>query len=62
MIVRFAGGPLAGRVLSTSSAPWFGGWFPVADADWALYLPTHRAPATGVVLAEFRETGQRRSG
>ncbi|MFJ9149149.1 hypothetical protein ACIRP7_13975 [Streptomyces sp. NPDC102270] len=57
MIVRFAGGPLAGRVLSTS-APWPGGWLKGDGADWALYLPTHRDPANGIVLAEVQETGR----
>lgn len=56
MIVRFAGGPLAGRELETTDAPWFGGWLTTGDADWALYAPVHRDPVTGVVLAEVRVT------
>ncbi|MEU2448293.1 hypothetical protein ABZ588_32920 [Streptomyces althioticus] len=59
MIVRFAGGPLAGRELETTDAPWVGGWLTVGDADWGLYIPVHRDPATGVVLAEARVTTPR---
>ncbi|MEU3963303.1 hypothetical protein AB0F42_26435 [Streptomyces buecherae] len=60
MIVRFAGGPLAGIKLETTDAPWFGDWLTVGDADWALYVPVHRDPATGVVLAEVRVAVPRR--
>lgn len=51
MIVRFLGGPLAGRVLTTTDAPWAGGWLTAGDADWGLYVPVHHDPVTGVVLA-----------
>ena len=60
MIVRFARGPLAGRELETTGAPWFGGWLTTGDADWALYFPVHRDPVTGGVLAEVRVTVPRR--
>lgn len=60
MIVRFAGGPLAGRELETADAPWAGGWLTAGDADWGLYVPVHRDPVTGVVLAEVRVTIPRR--
>ncbi|GAA4119910.1 MULTISPECIES: hypothetical protein [Streptomyces] len=59
MIVRFVGGPLAGRELETTDAPWFGGWLTAGDADWSLYVPTHRDPVTGVVLAEVQVTTPR---
>lgn len=62
MKVRFVGGPLAGRVLSTSSESWPGDWLKVDGADWALYRPVHRDPASGVVLAEVQETGTAASG
>ncbi|MFB8415299.1 hypothetical protein ACFC63_07260 [Streptomyces albidoflavus] len=55
MIVRFAGGPLAGIELETTDAAWFGDWFPVGDTA-GLYVPVHRDPVTGVVLAEVRVT------
>ncbi|MEU8992896.1 hypothetical protein AB0C98_42070 [Streptomyces sp. NPDC048558] len=60
MIVRFVGGPLAGRELETGSGPWAGGWLTAGDADWGLYVPVHRDPATGSVLAEVRVTIPRR--
>ncbi|MEW2426146.1 hypothetical protein AB0911_37215 [Streptomyces nigra] len=60
MIVRLLGGPLAGRVLTTTDVPWAGGWLTAGDADWGLYVPVHRDPATGVVLAEARLTIPRR--
>ncbi|EST20343.1 hypothetical protein N566_28235 [Streptomycetaceae bacterium MP113-05] len=60
MIVRFAGGPLAGRELETTDAPWAGGWLTTGDADWGLYVPVHRDLVTGVVLAEVRVTVPRR--
>ncbi|MFJ6565652.1 hypothetical protein ACIQMV_38615 [Streptomyces sp. NPDC091412] len=44
MIVRFAGGPLAGRELETTDASWAGGWLTAGDADWGLYVPVHRDP------------------
>ena len=59
MVVRFAGGPLAGAELETTDAPWFGGWFTVGDTA-GLYVPVHRDQATGVVLAEVRVTVPRR--
>ncbi|MEV8334449.1 hypothetical protein OG275_00125 [Streptomyces niveus] len=55
MIVRLVGGPLAGRVLETTDTPWFGDWFMVGDTA-GLYVPFHRDPMTGVVLAEIRGT------
>ncbi|MFF7191135.1 hypothetical protein ACFZAR_39420 [Streptomyces sp. NPDC008222] len=58
MIVRLLGGPLAGRVLATTDAPWAGGWLTAGDADWGLYVPVHRVPVTGIVLAE--QSGCRR--
>lgn len=60
MIVRLVGGPLAGRVLETTGAPWAGDWFMVGDADWGRYVPVHRDAVTGVVLAEVRVTIPRR--
>ncbi|GAA2331559.1 hypothetical protein [Streptomyces cuspidosporus] len=60
MIARFAGGPLAGREPETTDAPWAGGWLTAGDADWGLYVPVHRDPVTGVVLAEIRVTTPRR--
>ncbi|WP_406729220.1 hypothetical protein WJ438_38245 [Streptomyces sp. GD-15H] len=60
MIVRLLGGPLAGRVLKTTDAPWTGGWLTASDADWGLYVPVHRHPVTDVVLAEVRVTIPRR--
>ncbi|MFF8919002.1 hypothetical protein ACF08M_38330 [Streptomyces sp. NPDC015032] len=60
MIVRLLGGPLAGCVLTTTGAPWDGGWLAAGDADWGLYGPVHRDPATGMVLAEARVTIPRR--
>lgn len=59
MIVRLLGGPLAGGVLT--DAPWAGGWLTAGDADWGLYVPVHRDPATGVVLVEARITNSRSS-
>lgn len=54
MIVRFAGGPLAGLVLPMSRNAYPGGWFRVGDGDWALY---HRVAedGQGVVLVEWQE-------
>ncbi|MFF7954084.1 hypothetical protein [Streptomyces griseorubiginosus] len=60
MIVRLVGGPLAGRELETSDAPWAGDWLTAGDADWGLYVPVHRDAVTGVVLAEVRVTIPRR--
>ncbi|MER5739970.1 hypothetical protein ABT117_30455 [Streptomyces sp. NPDC002262] len=60
MIVRFVGGPLSGRELETTDAPWKGDWFTAGEADWALYVPGHRDPATGTVLAEVQVTIPRR--
>ncbi|MGK4909474.1 hypothetical protein [Streptomyces albus] len=60
MIVRFLGGPLGGRVLTTTGAPWAGGWLSAGGAGWGLYIPVHRDPTTGVVLAEARVTIPRR--
>ncbi|WP_428933663.1 hypothetical protein [Streptomyces sp. ACT015] len=60
MKVRLLGGPLAGRVLTIADAPWAGGWLTAGDADWGLYVPGHRDPATGTVLAEVRVTLPRR--
>lgn len=48
------GGPLAGRHLLTTPGLWVGSWLTAGDADWGLYVPVHRDPATGVVLAEAR--------
>ncbi|MEU6662093.1 hypothetical protein [Streptomyces sp. NPDC046821] len=56
MIVRLVGGPLAGRVLETTDAPWSGDWLTAGDADWGLYVPVHRDPAAGTVLAEVQVT------
>ncbi|WP_030705873.1 MULTISPECIES: hypothetical protein [unclassified Streptomyces] len=56
MIVHFVGGPLAGRGLATTDDPWFGGWFTIKGAAGkALYVPVHRAPVTGAVMAEVNE-------
>lgn len=55
MTVHFMGGPLGGLVLGTTDAPWFGDWFTVGDTA-SLYVPFHRDPVTGVVLAEVRVT------
>ncbi|WFB11384.1 hypothetical protein LRS74_33425 [Streptomyces sp. LX-29] len=60
MIVRLVGGPLGGRELSTTPGAWAGGWLTAGDADWGLYVPVHRVPVTGVVLAEIRATAPRR--
>ncbi|WP_186831895.1 hypothetical protein [Streptomyces sp. ISID311] len=54
------GGPLGGRELSTDPGPWAGDWLTARDADGRLYVPVHREPATGVVLAEARPTVPRR--
>lgn len=56
MIVRFAGGSLAGRVLWTSWTAWPGGWLRPEGGDWSLYRPVHRDQASGIVLAEVQET------
>jgi len=53
VIVRLVGGPLAGRVLEATAAPWAGGWLTAGDADWGRYVPVHRDPATGTVPAEI---------
>lgn len=58
MIVRFTGGPLAGIELETADAPWFGNRFTVGDTA-GLYVPAHRDPATGTVLAEMRAVTSR---
>jgi hypothetical protein len=58
--VRVLGGPLDGRVLETTDAPWTGGWLAAGDAGWGLYVPVHRYPAAGTVLAEVRVTVPRR--
>ncbi|MDP9954342.1 MULTISPECIES: hypothetical protein [Streptomyces] len=43
MIVHFVGGPLAGRVLTTTDDPWFGSWFTIEGrTEWTLYVPVHR--------------------
>ncbi|MET7685767.1 hypothetical protein [Streptomyces sp. NPDC005423] len=60
MIVQLLGGPLAGRVLATTDVPWGGGWLTAGDGDWGLYVPVHRDPVTGIVLAEIRATAPRR--
>ncbi|MER5599884.1 hypothetical protein [Streptomyces sp. NPDC002265] len=60
MIVRFLGGPLAGRVLETIGALWAGGWLAAGDADWGLHLAVYHDLATGIVLAEARVTIPRR--
>lgn len=54
MKVRLLGGPLADRVPTIADAPWAGRWLTAGDADWGLYVPGHRDPATGTVLAEVR--------
>ncbi|WP_327321111.1 hypothetical protein OG735_00265 [Streptomyces sp. NBC_01210] len=59
MIVRLLGGPLAGIELETADIPWAGGWLTAGDADWGLYVPVHRDPVTGIVLAEFPAATQR---
>ncbi|MFD7479947.1 hypothetical protein ACFV8Z_49880 [Streptomyces sp. NPDC059837] len=56
MIVQLLGGPLAGRALKTTDAPWAGGWLTAGDADWGLYVPVYRDAAAGIVLAEARVT------
>ena len=61
MIVPFLGGPLAGRVFTTTNAPWAGGWLTAGDTDCGLYVPVHRDPETGIVLAEVRVTISRQS-
>ncbi|WP_237407814.1 hypothetical protein [Streptomyces sp. M2CJ-2] len=43
-------------MLKTTDVPWAGDWLTVGDADWGLYIPVHRDPATGIVLAEARVT------
>ncbi|MDQ0784515.1 hypothetical protein [Streptomyces sp. B3I8] len=53
-MVRLVGGPLAGRELEAPDAPWSGDWLTAGAADWGLYVPVHRDPATGTVLAEVR--------
>ncbi|TWV56753.1 hypothetical protein FRZ03_03580 [Streptomyces misionensis] len=55
-MVRLPDGPLAGGVLTTTHAPWAGGRLTAGDADRGLYVPVHRGPVTGVVLAEVRVT------
>ncbi|GHA70049.1 hypothetical protein GCM10010345_86860 [Streptomyces canarius] len=59
VIVRLLGGPLAGRVLETTDAPWAGGWLTAGHADRGLYVPVHGEPATGIVLAEIQATAPR---
>ncbi|MEU5541224.1 hypothetical protein AB0G85_02310 [Streptomyces sioyaensis] len=54
------GGPLGGRELSTDPGPWAGDWLTAGDADGRLYVPVHREPVTGVVLAEARPAVPRR--
>ncbi|MFE9454548.1 hypothetical protein [Streptomyces sp. NPDC006739] len=61
MIVRLLGCSLAGRVLETADTPCAGGWLTAGDADWGLYVPVHRDPATGIVLAEIWATVPRRT-
>ncbi|MFI7329676.1 hypothetical protein ACIBQ3_34185 [Streptomyces rubiginosohelvolus] len=57
MIVQFIGGPLAGLKLATTEDRWAGGWFSTEGAaEWTLYVPVHRDPVTGIVLAEARAT------
>ncbi|MFI2188729.1 hypothetical protein [Streptomyces sioyaensis] len=51
---------LGGRELSTDPGPWVGDCPTAGDADWGLYVPVHRGPVTGVVLAEVRPTVPRR--
>ncbi|KPI20059.1 hypothetical protein OV450_7769 [Actinobacteria bacterium OV450] len=60
MIIRLLDGPLAGRVLETTDAPWHGDWLTAGDAEWGLYVPVHRDPVTGIVLAEAQVTIPRR--
>lgn len=60
MIVRLLGGLLAGRVLETNDAPWTGDWLTAGEADWGRYVPVHREPVTGIVLAEAQVTIPRR--
>ncbi|MFE7790646.1 hypothetical protein [Streptomyces sp. NPDC057460] len=59
MIVRLVGGPLGGRELSTTPRAWAGDWLTAGDADWGPYVPVHRDPVTGVVLAEIRAIASR---
>ncbi|MEV6810446.1 hypothetical protein [Streptomyces sp. NPDC051132] len=47
-------------MLKTADARWAGGWLTAGDADWGLYVPVHRDPVTGTVLAEVRGTVPRR--
>lgn len=42
-----------------AAGPWAGSCLTTGDADWVLYVPTHRDRATGVVLAEVRTTAPR---
>ncbi|MCT6782232.1 hypothetical protein LXH09_37045 [Streptomyces sp. CS7] len=60
MIVHFVGGPLAGLKLATTEDPWAGSWFSTEGAaEWTLYVPVHRDPVTGEVMAEERTTAPR---
>ncbi|WP_217422908.1 hypothetical protein [Streptomyces sp. 8P21H-1] len=47
-------------MLTTTDAPWAGGWPTAGVSDWGLYIPVHRDLATGTVLAEVRVTLPRR--
>ncbi|CCK32886.1 hypothetical protein BN159_p5 (plasmid) [Streptomyces davaonensis JCM 4913] len=58
-IVRLVGGPLGGRELSTTTSSWAGHGLTAGGADWGLYVPVHRDPVTGVVLAEIRAVAPR---
>lgn len=62
MTVWLLGGPLAGRVLTTTDAPWAGGWLTAGDADWCLYRPVRSVgrfvfEAAGVVGAGVVDAG-----
>ncbi|MFJ1550889.1 hypothetical protein [Streptomyces sp. NPDC088246] len=61
MIGRLLDGPLAGRVLKTTDAPWAGGWLTAGDADWGLYVPVHRHPVTDVVPVRVTISRRRES-
>ncbi|CAL9675719.1 MULTISPECIES: hypothetical protein [Streptomyces] len=52
MIVRLLGGLFAGIEMETIDAPVGRRLLTVGDTDWSLYIPVHRDPVTGIVLAE----------
>lgn len=52
VIVRLLGGLFAGIEMETIDAPVGRRLLTVGDTDWSLYIPVHRDPVTGIVLAE----------